>query len=112
MDVIVQERVFLQVGESIRFLSNVSKTAAEELVDKIQKSLSELSFFPRMHPLIRGSKIGELEFRQTILPGGRYALIYLIKDEKIYVEHFIDFRRNNKLLLSDLDAASNKKEQK
>ena len=104
MKVVVQERVFLQVGEAVRFLSNVSKEAANELISSVESALKGLDFFPRMHPLLRGTRIGELEYRQMILSGGRYALIYLIKDNNIYVEYFIDFRRNNKILISDLDS--------
>ena len=103
MKLVISEKVVLQVKESIKFLSAVSTQAARDLLDEVELELKKITSFPNSNPPVQGLHIENIKYRKAIMSKGRYAFIYSVNEEEIYVHLFIDFRRDNSVLLSDLN---------
>ena len=103
MKVVISKRFFDQVNEAAIFLSNVSYQAANDLLENISVTIEKIKMFPTAFPRFLGNTIAGINYRKANLVNGRYAVIYSLKEDYIYVNMFIDYRQNNNRLLDLLD---------
>lgn len=82
----------------VRFLSVVSRNAAQRLHKDIITEIKALAFMPESYPWLSCDEIPANKYRKK-LAAKRYLLIYQIKDNTVYVDYVLDCRQDYKWLL-------------
>ncbi|MEX2462403.1 MAG: type II toxin-antitoxin system RelE/ParE family toxin [Paenibacillaceae bacterium] len=81
-----------------RFLANVSEEAAKNLIEDFKLSARSLEIFPDRNPWLSDSAMPLNKYRKLLFRK-RFLLIYLIKQDSIYIEYIVDCRQDYKWLL-------------
>jgi plasmid stabilization system protein ParE len=97
-EVVVSEEATQMLLSHIRFLAQVSESAAARLIESFQSSASSLSQFPQRNPWLADPLIPSKKYRKLLLDQ-RYLLIYQIKGTFVHVDAVVDTRQDYKWLL-------------
>lgn len=84
---------YTEILDSVAFLMNASKEAAEELYKVVMEGISSLQEFPFRCPVDSTYNVASEEERKMLFCNGRYQLFYCVSDDVVYVECFHDSRR-------------------
>lgn len=91
------ETVYFQINDSMSFLARVNKIAAKKDLNEILASIKTLEEFPERNPVVPNLEIiGRKVYKFPIL-NGRYIILYSIVENKVFVNKFLDSRKDNKI---------------
>lgn len=96
--VVVSEEATQMLLSHVRFLAQISESAAARLIDSFQNSASSLSPFPERNPWLIDPLIPANKYRKLLLEQ-RYLLIYQIKGSSVHVDAVVDTRQDYRWLL-------------
>ncbi|MCQ2802241.1 MAG: hypothetical protein MJ225_00930 [Bacilli bacterium] len=99
--VVISEDAKNSILDSIRFLANVNKNSADKELSVIFKEIKSLEEFPFRYQVVEGLTVLGKQIRKFVLPNGRYIVLYSVNETTVFVDKFLDSRRENKLV-SDL----------
>ncbi|MBC2723087.1 type II toxin-antitoxin system RelE/ParE family toxin [Desulfosporosinus sp.] len=89
--VVISDEATLMLLSHVRFLAQVSESAAMRLIEAFQeKALEE---FPERNPWLTDPLISSGKYRKLLLEK-RYRLVYQIKESTVYVDAVVDTRQN------------------
>jgi len=95
--VTISQRAFTSIFECVSFLKKVSIESAEELYKEMMNSIKYLSSYPDRNPKIANLSIQQIPIRRMIICNGRYAILYKVNNNDVFVYDVLDNRRDNKL---------------
>jgi len=75
------------------FLAQVSKEAAERMVNEFENAADSLKIMPQRCPWLRANYIPKRTYRYLLF-AKRYMLVFLIEDDKVFVEYVLDCRQD------------------
>jgi len=96
---VVSEETVQMIGRHAHFLYQSSASAAERLVETYEKAVSSLITLPQRCPWYKGSGVPQNKFRYLIFEK-RYALLFQIKEDTVYVDYAVDCRQDLTWLFS------------
>ena len=96
--VIVQERAKEMLVAHARFLSQVSISAAEKLVDEFEEKATFLKENPERCPWLSDPMIPSYKYRKLLF-GTRYLLIFQVIDRVVSIDAVVDCRQDYGWLL-------------
>ena len=91
--ILVSEETVRMIGHHAHFLYQSSAPAAERLVDAYEKAVSSLVTLPQRCPWYRGMGVPQNKYRYLLFEK-RYALIFQIKEDTVYVDYAVDCRQD------------------
>jgi plasmid stabilization system protein ParE len=91
--VIISEHATQMLVSHVRFLTQVSETAALRLIEAFQTQVKTLEQFPERSPMLIDSLIPTGKYRKLLLEK-RYLLIYQIKETTVYLDAVVDTRQD------------------
>lgn len=84
--------VYKEVREKLltfaKFIARVNSDSAHRFIEKFEKAIESLSTLP-----IRGNLLDTSKEYRKINISKHYALIYLIKNDRVHIIDIIDFRQ-------------------
>jgi len=87
--------------EHVRFLAQVSETAAIRLVDEFYVKSKTLEQMPERCSWLSGYSIPEKKYRKLIFEGN-YMLVFQVVDDMVYVDAVVDCRSEFQWLLQNV----------
>jgi plasmid stabilization system protein ParE len=96
--VIISDRATELLVQHVRFLSQVSIQAADQLRINIVEAAQSLQEFPHRHAWLVDPSLPVNKYRK-LLVDSRYLLIYQIKDDIVYIDFMVDCRQDYPWLL-------------
>jgi len=84
-NVLLSENFNYDVESQLRFLANVSISAAKRLNNQFKKTIKDLEDTAGYYPIFYK------QYRKVVV-ADRYAVFYEIVDNEVYVEHSFDMR--------------------
>ena len=96
--VIFSDKATAMLMNHVRFLANVSVTAAKKLKKELIDEAKELETMPESYPWLSYSEIPANKYRKKLV-AKRYLLIYQIKDDTVFIDNVLDCRQDYKWLL-------------
>lgn len=97
-NIVISQRVTDMLINHVRFLAQVSETAAQNLRNQIIKEIQALQHMPETYPRFRCEGIPANKYRKKLVEK-RYLLIYQIKEDTVYVDYVLDCRQDYQWLL-------------
>ena len=85
----------------ISFISNVSLEASKKEFLHIKETISNLEFFPKRFPVLKGIMLFDKEVHKLVTKNGRYVIIYEIFESTVFINDIID-SRSDSILFNDL----------
>ena len=96
--VIVSECAKRMLGMHIRFIAQVSKTAAEEQKRILLDAMRSLSKMPLRYPFFDESYIPRNKYhKMSVEP--RYLILYQVRDRTVFVDYILDCRQDYSWLI-------------
>ncbi|MCQ2815304.1 MAG: type II toxin-antitoxin system RelE/ParE family toxin [Bacilli bacterium] len=96
--VFISEDARNSILDSMRFLANVNKNSAKKELDNIFKEIHSLEQFPLRHPIVPDLIILGKQTYKFILSSGRYIVLYTVSNTDVFINKFLDARRDNKII--------------
>lgn len=96
--VIVSDRAKRMLGTHIRFLAQVNKVAAVSKKKEIMEAMRSLSYMPQRFPFFEEAYITPNKYHKMFIPKW-YLVLYQIKDDRVYVDHILDCRKDYSWLI-------------
>ncbi len=97
-NVVISDKAANMLAEHVRFLALVSKNAAIKLKNEIISEIKALESMPESYPVFYGDNIPINKYRRKLV-SKRYLIIYLIKDNDVFVDYVLDCRQDYAWLL-------------
>ena len=97
-EVIVSQKAMNMLAAHVKFLAQVSKTAALKLRDEIIAEMKSLDYMPESYLWLSNEYIPANKYRKKLV-GKRYLLIYQIADNTVYINYVVDCRQDYGWLL-------------
>ena len=94
----ISEKVIFTISDSMLFLANVNKGAAKREKAEILKLIHSLEEFPLRNPIVDNLEILGKEVRKFPILNGKYVILYTIIEKTVYINKFLDSRRENKII--------------
>jgi len=101
-NVILAEQADRMLLLHIEFLARVSTTAARKLISDFKNLKKKLSLDPLLYPYADNLDVPGIPpdtYRKSIFYG-RYKALFLIENNKVYIDAIIDCRQENKDIYS------------
>jgi len=98
--VIIQTPASEMLVEHVRFLAQISETAAERLIDEFFTKAKTLENMPERCPWLFGYSIPEKKYRKLIFEEN-YMLVFQVINDIVYVDAMVDCRSEYNWLLQD-----------
>ena len=83
-----------EILEAVLFVKRVNVDAAKELYKEIMESLYSLQEYPYRYVVEKEYTVAKEEERKILINKGRYMALYTVIDNDVYIDRFIDNRRN------------------
>ena len=96
--VVVQERAKDMLVEHARFLSQVSMSAANRLIDDFSAKASSLEYNPERCPWLNDPMVPSYKYRKLLF-NKRYLLIFQVIDSTVTIDAMVDCRQDYGWLL-------------
>lgn len=90
--VVISAQARRMLGEHIRFLAEVSVNAAIDKKEEIIKAIASLSEMPERYPFFSAPYIDSGKYRKMFI-GSWYIVLYIVKDDAVYVDYILDCRK-------------------
>lgn len=91
--VIFSDKAAEMIINHVKFLANVSQSAAQNLRMEIMTGAESLKTMPESYPRLISPEIPANKYRKKLV-AKRYLLIYQIKDNTVYIDYVADCRRD------------------
>lgn len=91
--VIVSDRARQMMAGHIRFLAQVSPTAARRTKKELLVAIRSLSTMPERYPFLDAEFIPLNKYHKMFVEKW-YLILYQIKDNTVYVDHIVDCRQD------------------
>ena len=93
--VVVEDEAIEMMNNHLEFLSNVSTSATENLINLFEEGFDSLEFMPQRCPIFR--TIGTAQNYRRLIIGRRYQVIFSINEANstVNVKYILDSRQNN-----------------
>lgn len=101
--VVISEDAKNSILESMRFLASVNKNTAKKELDSIYDQIASLKEFPLRHQTIENLTILGKQVFKFVLFNGRYIVLYTIDKSNVFINIFLDSRKENKLIADLLE---------
>ena len=95
----ISTRAYFSIKECVSFVNNVSNIAAKELYKEILSSINSLTIYPNKYPEVDGLSIKNAVIRKMTIHKGRYAILYKLEGNVIFIYDVIDIRKECYLCL-------------
>ena len=96
--VIISDRSKEMLGMHIRFLAQISKTAATKLKSRLVEEIRSLQDMPQRYPFFNENYIPANKYHKLYVENW-YLVLYQIKDDTVYVDWSVDCRQDYQWLL-------------
>lgn len=96
--VIISDRAKQMLGQHIRFLAQVNKSAANNLKKRFLEEFRALESFPQKYPFFNGDFIPPNKYHKLYVKNW-FLVLYQVKDTTVYVDWIVDFRQDYSWLL-------------
>ena len=96
--VIISDRAKEMLGMHIRFLAQISKTAATKLKSRLVEEIRSLQDMPQRYPFFNENYIPANKYHKLYVENW-YLVLYQIKDDTVYVDWIVDCRQDYQWLL-------------
>ncbi|MCC8173338.1 MAG: type II toxin-antitoxin system RelE/ParE family toxin [Odoribacter sp.] len=96
--VIISEQAMSMLQDHVRFLAQVSITAAQKLRTEIIDEMRELSYMPESYPWLKAVYLPFNKYRKKLV-AKRYLLIYQIVGNVVFIDYILDCRQDYQWLL-------------
>ena len=97
--VIISEHAKEHILFHVRFLGQVSKTAAQKLRQRLVAEIRSLEQMPQRYPFLNAEFIPPNKYHKLFVESN-YLVLYQIRDHIVYVDWIIDCRQDYQWLLS------------
>lgn len=97
-EVIISDEATQMLLSHVRFLAQVSESAAIRLINAFQENASSLSQFPQRNPWLVDPLIPKSKYRKLLLEK-RYLLFYQVKGRLVHIDAVVDTRQEYGWLL-------------
>ncbi len=97
--VIVSDRAKRMLGAHIRFIALVNKEAAKAKNKEFLTALHSLSRMPQRFPFFEESYIPSNKYHKMFIEKW-FLVLYVIKDDTVYVEYILDCRKDYSWLIN------------
>ena len=92
-NIIVSDLAAKEFTNHIAFLSNVSKSAAKDLKERMLEALRSLEDMPNRFPFFQEPYIPANKYHKMYVQNW-YLVLYQIKDDTVYVDYILDCRQD------------------
>ena len=96
--VIISDRAKQMLGQHIRFLAQVNKSAANDLKKRFLEEFRSLESFPQKYPFFNGDFIPPNKYHKLYIKNW-FLVLYQVKDNIVYVDWIVDCRQDYSWLL-------------
>ena len=96
--VIISERAKEMLGMHIRFLTQVNKTAANKLKNRLIDEIRALQEMPQRYPFFNENYIPANKYHKLYVENW-FLVLYQIKVDTVYVDWIVDCRQDYQWLL-------------
>ena len=90
----ISPTAYNQIAEIISFVKNESVEAAKQLYKEIINKIESLSDMPERCPQLDELKMFFGATRKLLVGKGRYAILFRIQRNNVYVNYVFDLRQN------------------
>ena len=97
-DVIVSDRARRMLGIHLRFMSQVSKSAASKTKKELMTAMRSLQQMPQRFPFFDEPHIPPNRYHKMYVPEW-YLVLYQIQDNIVYVDYILDCREDYSWLI-------------
>lgn len=91
--VIVADRAKLLLGSHIKFLANVSPSAARDAKTRILAAIRSISTMPERFPYLDEEYLPRGKYHKMFVEKW-YLILYQIKGQTVYVDYIMDCRQD------------------
>ena len=92
-NIIVSDLAAKEFTNHTAFLSNVSKSAAKDLKERLLEALRSLEDMPNRFPFFQEPYIPANKYHKMYVQNW-YLVLYQIKDDTVYVDYILDCRQD------------------
>lgn len=96
--IIISDKASEMLVSHARFLAQVSKKAAQNLIEEFKACAKSLEKLPERNPWLSDPTMPINKYRKLLM-GKRYLLIYQIKGDTVYIDYIVDCRQDYGWLL-------------
>lgn len=96
--VVISDEATQMLVSHVRFLAQVSESAAMRLIEAFQGKSKSLEEFPDRNPWLTDPLIPSRKYRKLLMEK-RYLLVYQIKESTVCVDAIVDTRQDYGWLL-------------
>ena len=96
--VVISDNARRMLGEHVRFLAEVSPSAAREAKDRLMSSIRSLKSMPERYPFLKDEYIHAKKYRKMFVEK-YYLVLYKVEGNTVFVEHIVDCRQDYSWLL-------------
>ena len=96
--VIVAERAKTMLGVHIKFLAQVSPTAARDTKTRLLTAIRSLTEMPERFPFLNEEFVPKNKYHKMFV-GNWYLVLYQIRDNTVYVDYIVDCRQDYSWLI-------------
>ena len=97
-NVIISDKAMSMLASHVRFLAQVSTSAAMKLKNELIKEMKSLDYMPESYSWLAGTYIPHNKYRKKLV-SKRYLLIYQIIDDIVYIDYVLDCRQDYNWLI-------------
>lgn len=98
--VIISDRAKHALGVKVRFMAEISKSAAQKTKKNLIDAMRSLSTMPQRFPFFEEEFIPCNKYRKMFVEKW-YLVLYQVKDDAVYVETILDCRQEYTWLLHE-----------
>lgn len=95
--ILISTTAYNQITECVSFAANVSTDAAKQLYLDIMSSINSLEDMPERCPVVNELKTIFGATRKLLIDKGRYATLFRINGDTVFINYVIDLRSNKYL---------------
>lgn len=97
-DVIISDRARHMLGVNIRFLANVSPSAARKTKSEILETIRSLATMPERFSFFGAEHIPPNKYHKVFVENC-HLVLYQVKDRTVYVDYILDCRQDFRFLI-------------
>lgn len=96
--VIISDRAKEMLGMHIRFLTQVNKSAATKLKNRLVEEIRSLQEIPQRYPFFNENYMPANKYHKLYVENW-YLVLYQIKDDTVFIDWIVDCRQDYQWLL-------------
>jgi len=92
-EVVISERAMTMLLTHVRFLAQVSVTAARKLKELVIDEIKKLEYMPESYSWFVSEYVPANKYRKMLV-GKRYLVIYQVSENSVFVDYILDCRQD------------------